>query len=86
MQGQISEEQPTEEEIIRDFPELDKDDIHACLLFAADREKKLSAPLACSWFFDQNLSFELPPSLNSRPPFYPKLSNVNSFVEMFVLV
>ncbi len=46
MQGQISEEQPTEEEIIRDFPELDKDDIHACLLFAADREKKLSAPLA----------------------------------------
>ena len=36
----------TEDEIISDFPELTKDDIHACLSFAADREKKLSAPLA----------------------------------------
>jgi len=36
----------TEDEIIGDFPELTKDDIHACLLFVADREKKLSAPLA----------------------------------------
>lgn len=32
----------TEEEIINDFPELTKEDIHACLAFAADREKKLS--------------------------------------------
>jgi len=32
----------TEDEIISDFPELTKDDIHACLSFAADREKKLS--------------------------------------------
>ncbi len=30
----------TEDEIISDFPELIKDDIHACLSFAADREKK----------------------------------------------
>ncbi|MDT3777169.1 DUF433 domain-containing protein [Nitrospira sp. MA-1] len=36
----------TEDEIISDFPELTKDDIHACLSFAADREKKRSAPLA----------------------------------------
>jgi uncharacterized protein (DUF433 family) len=36
----------TEDEIIRDFPELTKDDIHACLSFAADREKKLSAAVA----------------------------------------
>ena len=35
----------TGDEIICDFPELTKDDIHACLSFAADREKKLSAPV-----------------------------------------
>ncbi len=35
----------TEDEIISDFPELTKDDIHACLWFAADREKKLSPPV-----------------------------------------
>ena len=32
----------TEEEIIKDFPELTKDDIHACLAFAAEREKRLA--------------------------------------------
>lgn len=31
----------TEEEILRDFPDLKKDDIKACLAFAADRERKL---------------------------------------------
>jgi len=36
----------TEDEIIHDFPELTKDDIHACLAFAADREKKLSVAVA----------------------------------------
>ena len=36
----------TEDEIISDFPELTKDDIHVSLWFAADREEKLSAPLA----------------------------------------
>lgn len=36
----------TEDEIIHDFPELTKQDIHACLAFAADREKKLSAAIA----------------------------------------
>jgi uncharacterized protein (DUF433 family) len=33
----------TEEEILRDFPELTTDDIRACLAFAADRERRLQA-------------------------------------------
>jgi uncharacterized protein (DUF433 family) len=31
----------TEEEILEDFPDLTKEDILACLAFAADREKRL---------------------------------------------
>jgi uncharacterized protein (DUF433 family) len=31
----------TEEEILRDFPDLTRDDIRACLAFAADRERKV---------------------------------------------
>ena len=31
----------TEDEILRDFPELTREDIKACLAFAADRERKL---------------------------------------------
>ncbi len=31
----------SEDEIIKDFPDLTRDDIHACLAFAADRERKL---------------------------------------------
>jgi uncharacterized protein (DUF433 family) len=31
----------TESEILADFPELTREDIKACLAFAADREKKL---------------------------------------------
>lgn len=31
----------TEDEIVADFPELTREDIKACLAFAADREKKL---------------------------------------------
>lgn len=30
----------TEEEILADFPYLEKDDLRACLAFAADRERK----------------------------------------------
>jgi uncharacterized protein (DUF433 family) len=30
----------TEDEILADFSELTRDDIHACLAFAADRERK----------------------------------------------
>lgn len=33
----------SEEEILADFPELSRDDIRACLAFAADRERKLVA-------------------------------------------
>ena len=36
----------TEEEILNDFPELTKEDIRACLSFAADREKRLSGSVA----------------------------------------
>lgn len=35
----------TEEEIINDFSELTKEDIKACLQFAADRERRLNKPL-----------------------------------------
>jgi hypothetical protein len=41
----------TEEQIVEDYPELSKDDIRACLAFAADRERHLatfrSAGAAC---------------------------------------
>ena len=30
-------------EIVRDFPELEPDDIRACLIFAAERERTFSA-------------------------------------------
>ena len=32
----------TEDEILRDFPDLNRDDIRACLAFAADRERRLA--------------------------------------------
>lgn len=31
----------SEDEILRDFPDLTRDDIRACLAFAADRERRL---------------------------------------------
>jgi hypothetical protein len=33
-----------EEELLQDFPELTREDIRACLAFAADRERRLVAP------------------------------------------
>lgn len=33
----------SEDEILADFPELTREDIKACLAFAADRERKLFA-------------------------------------------
>lgn len=33
----------TEDEILEDFPDLRRDDIRACLAFAADRERKLAS-------------------------------------------
>lgn len=35
----------TEKEIIQDFPELNKEQIQACLAYAADREHKLRVTL-----------------------------------------
>jgi len=32
----------SQEEVLRDFPDLTMEDIRACLAFAADRERKLS--------------------------------------------
>lgn len=33
----------TEDEILTDFPDLTREDIKACLAFAADRERKLAS-------------------------------------------
>ena len=33
----------TEDEVLRDFPDLNREDIRACLAFAADRERKLAS-------------------------------------------
>jgi uncharacterized protein (DUF433 family) len=33
----------TEADIVRDFPELEFDDVRACLLFAAERERTFSS-------------------------------------------
>lgn len=33
----------TEDEILRDFPDLVREDLHACLAFAADRERRLAS-------------------------------------------
>jgi uncharacterized protein (DUF433 family) len=33
----------SEDEIVRDFPDLTIEDVHACLAFAADRERRLVA-------------------------------------------
>ena len=34
------------EEILADFPDLERDDIHAALAFAADRERRIFSPSA----------------------------------------
>ena len=36
----------SEEEILDDFPELEKEDIRACLTFAAERERRLVSGMA----------------------------------------
>ena len=37
----------TEDEILRDFPDLTKDDLKACIVFAANRERRLmEVPIA----------------------------------------
>ena len=40
----------TEEEILSDFPDLTREDLKACIAFAADRERKLmTIPAALSY-------------------------------------
>lgn len=34
----------TVEEVLEDFPDLTREDIQACLAYAADRERKLGTP------------------------------------------
>lgn len=34
----------TEDQILQDFPDLEREDIRACLAFAADRERRLMVP------------------------------------------
>jgi uncharacterized protein (DUF433 family) len=36
----------SEDDILRDFPDLTREDIRACLAFAADRERKLATTSA----------------------------------------
>jgi uncharacterized protein (DUF433 family) len=36
----------SEDEILRDFPDLQREDIRACLAFAADRERRLMGKTA----------------------------------------
>lgn len=36
----------TEDQILGDFPELSKNDVRACLSFAADRERRISNRVA----------------------------------------
>lgn len=36
----------TEQEILSDFPDLTKEDLKACIAFAADRERQLMTPAA----------------------------------------
>jgi uncharacterized protein (DUF433 family) len=36
----------TEDQIVADFPDLTRDDVRACLAFAAARERRLSSPAA----------------------------------------
>ena len=36
----------SEDEIFRDFPDLTREDLRACLAFAAARERRLSSPAA----------------------------------------
>lgn len=36
----------SEDQILADFPDLTRDDIRACLAFAAARERRLSSPAA----------------------------------------
>lgn len=66
-----------EDEILADFPDLEREDIRAALAFATDRERRLVGPSAwrlSGWgsplklLFDQNLSPRLAPRLSDLYP------------------
>ena len=61
----------TEAEILADFPDLTREDIRACLAFAADRERRMvSVPPGMKLPFDQNLSPNCcPPCLSPMQSF-----------------
>lgn len=46
----------SQEEILRDFPDLTAEDIRACLAYAADRERRLGTPPSRSCFWTRILS------------------------------
>jgi hypothetical protein len=56
----------TTNEIIEDFPELDENQIKACLAYAADREHKIQ--IASSLLFDQNISFRIISKIEANFP------------------
>ena len=59
----------TEPEILADFPDLTREDIRACLAFAAERERRLvSIPVRMRLLFDQNLSWRLREALQDLYP------------------
>jgi hypothetical protein len=58
-----------EDEILRDLPDLTREDIRACLAFAADRERKfVSVPPGVRLLLDQNLSPRLLTALGDLFP------------------
>ena len=56
----------TEAEILDDFPDLTREDLKACIAYAADRERRfMTAPLsAWNCFSIENLSPKLPSRLS----------------------
>src|SRR5258708_19081677 len=70
------------EEILKDFPDLTREDILAAIAFAADRERRLfSSPARMKLLFDENLS----PSLGSDSAFPPEaFPSLPPFVSILV--
>jgi predicted nuclease of predicted toxin-antitoxin system/uncharacterized protein (DUF433 family) len=65
----------SESEIIADFPELTAADIRNCLVFAADRERRLVGAAWVKLLFDQNLPARI---VNSLSDIFPDSLHVKS--------
>ena len=62
------------EQVLKDFPYLNREDIQACLSYAADRERLLMSAWFLRLLFDQNLS----PLLSDRlKDLFPNSSHVS---------